>query len=143
MFPKPVHRKPPRDRFPEGLAELVVQRDRDQLWKAGLVPLLGRVYLIGLWPNDTPTCIALFVDGAAGPCSGRSTIQHVKTEVGSVPRIHREEMLVSLCAGHHLDTRAGANWATSHMDEQRAYLARLYPAFWREFIERNTSAHQP
>jgi hypothetical protein len=92
--------------MPKGLAILVLSRDRHR-------------------------CVAPLLDWSAwGQCLGRLTIQHVKMHPGQ-RRVHREEQILVLCRGHHLDTIAGANWATSHMSEQRAYLARLYPAYWK------------
>lgn len=161
MYPKPGRRpdgsrdpyavagrggKPIASRFPEGLADHVMYRDWTQMWSI-YVHTQPRPHpsLTDLsWPKWR-ACVAPGLDGAgSGPCSGRITMQHVKVEIGmSLPRIHREEVLVSLCRGHHLDTKAGANWATAHMDLQRAYLAKLYPDFWKTYIERNSLAHQP
>lgn len=159
MYPKP--RKGERDhyaramrggpivsKFPEGLTEKIRYRDWTQTWliasrrgdpEAKTMTLSSQPR----WP-EWKACVAPFVDGHAGPCRGRLTNQHVKTEVGmSVPRIHREEMLLTLCSGHHLDSKAGANWATAHMELQRDYLARLYREFWRDRIERANAVHQP
>lgn len=68
-------------------------------------------------------CVALRLDPGAGPCAGRLTLDHVRDEAMLGKRAPSDERhLVSLCEGHHLDTRAGANWATSHRPALRAYL---------------------
>ena len=66
-----------------------------------------------------PICVAPLLDVWAGPCHGRTTLDHVK----SAPRLGKRAEsdpahLVSLCWHHHLD-----GWATSHRPELRRYLA--------------------
>jgi len=83
------------------------------------------------WRRDRG-CVAPLVDPACGPCldhfgrpidrTERSglTFDHVNLDATRWPRWMRP--VVVLCAGHHLLTKAGANWATSHREELRAYL---------------------
>lgn len=72
------------------------------------------------------------LDPDAGECSGRLTLDHVKEELAmGVKAPDDEAHLISLCERHHVETQAGANWATSHRDLERAYLARLYPWVWQ------------
>ncbi len=39
-----------------------------------------------------------------------------------------EQHLVTLCYGHHVDTRAGSQWATANRPVIREYLSGLYPS---------------
>jgi hypothetical protein len=135
MYPKPARPQGP-PKVSGQLAGKVRERDRGELAKAGQDPAI--------------LCLAPFLDGAeSGRCSGRETMQHVKMELGlSVRRIHIPEMLLTLCEFHHLETKAGANWATNELNliKQRRYLAGLYPDFWRRFMERQMYVpriHQP
>jgi len=93
---------------------LVLQRDQHEMARVGLAVL-------------TPTCVAPLIDPDAGPCAGRSTLDHLKEEprmgvrATSVP-----EHLVSLCQGHTEDgMKAGHIWNTSHRPELREYLVRV------------------
>lgn len=71
-------------------------------------------------------CVAPRLDPDAGPCRGPLTADHVKDEPRMGVRAPSDAAhLVTLCEGHHLDTRAGANWATSHRPELREYLRRV------------------
>lgn len=59
-------------------------------------------------------------------CSGPIELDHVKEQ----PMMGRkapddEAHLVSLCRHHHQN-----GWATSHREEQRAWLANRYPEVW-------------
>lgn len=79
------------------------------------------------WTRNGNACVAAFLDSQAGPCDGHLTLDHVKCQ----PKLgekapDNERHLVTLCRRHHLDTVAGANWATSHRDQERTYLEDLY-----------------
>lgn len=76
-------------------------------------------------------CMAPRLDPESGPCDGRLTRQHVKDGPGG-PRVTDEAHLLMLCEGHHTETRAGRQWATSDrgLALQRDHLRRLYPAAW-------------
>ena len=69
-------------------------------------------------------CVAVKLGAPAAGCRGRLTLDHVRAHPMMGKRApSRPESMVALCEGHHLDTRAGANWATSHRPELRLYLA--------------------
>jgi len=58
--------------------------------------------------------------GAADPCSGDVTLDHVRAQPMMGKRAPSSAMhLVSVCRKHHLD-----GWATAHRPELRAYLSR-------------------
>lgn len=71
-------------------------------------------------------CIAPVVDLAQlGSCSGRLTLDHVKTESRIGKRAPSDEYhLVTLCEWHHQGQKAGAIWATTkeHREWLRMYL---------------------
>ena len=52
------------------------------------------------------------------------TFDHVKDEAGG-PRIHDEAHGVLLCHHHNVN-----GWASAHREQERAYLAQLYPEVW-------------
>lgn len=52
------------------------------------------------------------------------TFDHVKEAAGG-PRIHDEQHGILLCHHHNVD-----GWASAHRDQERAYLAQLYPEVW-------------
>jgi len=57
--------------------------------------------------------------GAADPCWGRPTLDHVKDQPRMAKRASSDMgHLVTVCWHHHLD-----GWATAHRPELRAYLA--------------------
>jgi hypothetical protein len=79
--------------------------------------------------------VAPLIDPTAGRCRDhfgnvisrfdRSglTVDHVNERATRGRRAPSDpEHMVMLCAGHHLLTSAGANWATSHRPELRTYL---------------------
>lgn len=71
-------------------------------------------------------CVAVILGESPAACRGRLTLDHVKDEPRAAKRADSDlGHMVSLCEGHHLDTKAGANWATSHRPELRAYLVRV------------------
>lgn len=73
-------------------------------------------------------CVAVALGESPANCRGRLTLDHVRDEARAGQRAESDERhLVSLCEGHHLDTKAGAQWATSHRPELRAYLAKVNP----------------
>lgn len=76
-------------------------------------------------------CMAPQLDPDAGECSGRLTLDHVKEELAMGAKAPDDEAhLVTLCLFHHVETSAGANWATSHRTLLRRYLSGLYPDTW-------------
>jgi len=86
-----------------------------------------------LWSGN-PICVAPLLDPDCGPCSGRSTIAHVKREprMGqrasvTIDGVRRADasVLASVCQGHAEDgTKAGRCWVTrkSSIIAMRAYL---------------------
>jgi hypothetical protein len=87
---------------------VILNRDRQAMFLAGL-------------PVRSPTCIAPVIDPTQwGKCSGRSTLDHVKSQLAMGVRAPSDEAhLVALCEYHHLWT----GWATGHRPELRVYLA--------------------
>ena len=68
-------------------------------------------------------CVAVKLGEHPSGCRGRLTLDHVRAHPMMGKRApSRPESMVALCEGHHLDTRAGANWATSHRPALREYL---------------------
>lgn len=59
--------------------------------------------------------------GATDPCSGRTTLDHVRDQPMMGKRAPSDERhLAAICWHHHLD-----GWATSHRPELRAYLVEV------------------
>jgi hypothetical protein len=110
-----------------GLHQAVMDRDRAAMLAdavARLGPTLGPRSLLG-----RVTCIAPLVDPAAGPCGGRSTLDHVKDE----PRLGRKPTsdprhLVCVCSAHSEEgMKAGRQWNTASRGLEREYLRSQYP----------------
>ena len=102
-----------RDRVTSEMRAAVLVRDALAMSKAHLSP--------------SPICIAPVVDpDERGRCWGRSTLDHVKSELRMGVRAKSDmEHLVAVCQGHMEDGRkAGYQWNTAHRAEQREYLAR-------------------
>ena len=72
-------------------------------------------------------CVALRIDPDAGECAGPLQVDHVRPFPGSLTDSSPRHC-VSVCRGHHQDSRAGRIWATAHRAEMRAYLEGLYEA---------------
>lgn len=70
-------------------------------------------------------CVVRWLDQpASAMCSGRLTLDHVKDQSRMGKRAPSDERhLVTLCEFHHLGSKGGANWATSHRGLLRSYLA--------------------
>jgi hypothetical protein len=65
-------------------------------------------------------CVAPDLDPCAGPCGGRFTIDHVKSQPMMGKRAPSDMAhLVTLCEYHHL----WSGWATAHRPLLRRYLA--------------------
>jgi len=107
----------------EKLREVVVTRD---LLRAYMHQPEGTPWVTFI-RTGTP-CVARFLDRSeSGPCSGAIQLDHVKCQPMIAKKApDNKRHLVSVCRGHHTDTRAGAQWATSHRQLQRAYLEILY-----------------
>lgn len=106
------------------LREVVVRRDLTQMMWAYVEDHLRLPP-----PTWKPiVCVAPIVDHDCGPCSGRTTLDHVKPE----PRMGVKaddvpEQLVSVCEGHsEAGMKAGHQWNTAHRAEERAYLRKIY-----------------
>ena len=66
-------------------------------------------------------CVAPMIDYFCDPCSGRLTLDHVKSEPMMGKRAPSDMAhLVTVCWHHHMD-----GWATAHRAELREYLARV------------------
>ena len=74
--------------------------------------------------RDRGMCLAPLLDlSQSGTCSGHLTFDHVRDQAMMGKRAPSDlAHLVTLCWFHHLGSRAGANWATSHRDALRTYL---------------------
>lgn len=107
---------------PEVAAE-VQQRDARMTYRwyleLGLVERQIRALMM-----RRPLCVAAILDPRElESCSGRSTLDHVKTEPRMGLRAPSDpQHLVSLCEFHHLGSRGGSNWATAHRPALREYL---------------------
>ncbi len=81
---------------------------------------------IALFERDG-SCIAPLVGGSANDCFGRSTIEHVKSDLRMGVRAASDlEHCVVLCEGHSENgRRAGYQWNTAkpNRDAVREYLA--------------------
>jgi hypothetical protein len=68
-------------------------------------------------------CIAPRVDDDAGPCSGRVTLDHVKTDRRMGKRADSIALcLVSVCEGHSENgMKAGHQWNTANRDLERGW----------------------
>ncbi len=77
--------------------------------------------------NRDQGCMAVWMGAWLIDCRGPLELDHVQDEAGTGKRRAKSDPahLVVLCAFHHRGTKAGANWATSHRPELRAYLARV------------------
>lgn len=75
-----------------------------------------------------PLCVAPLLDPAeSASCSGRSTLDHVKSQPRMGVRAPSDEHhLVSLCEAHHLWSKAGRNWATANRPLLREYIRRRH-----------------
>lgn len=73
--------------------------------------------------RDGP-CVAPLVDPECGPCSGRTTFEHVLTELRMGRRAKSDlGHVVAACEGHtEPGMKAGHVWNLSHKNELRAYL---------------------
>lgn len=75
-------------------------------------------------------CMAPVLDPlGSGPCSGPLTLDHVHHMAGGIKGVRAPSdprHLVSLCRGHHLDSRAGHIWATANRPLLRRYLEIVY-----------------
>lgn len=73
-----------------------------------------------------PLCVAPLLDPAeSATCSGRSTLDHVKSEPRMGVRAPSDtDHLVTLCEFHHLGSKAGRNWATAYRPLLREYIRR-------------------
>lgn len=80
--------------------------------------------VIHQWFWFHPVCIAPLVDPNAGHCSGRSTIDHVKSAARMGKRAESDVFhLVSVCEGHsEAGAKAGYQWNTASREKERAYL---------------------
>lgn len=80
------------------------------------------------WSTTASPCVARFLDpNGSGPCSGVLTLDHVRDHAMMGKKAPDDEQhLVTLCEAHHLWTRAGRNWATSHRPLLRTYLKEIY-----------------
>lgn len=95
MFPKPLRRKRKKDTVPQWLPGYLLARDRE--------------------------CVPARL-GAPDPCSGRLTIEHVKTEPMMGKRAPSDKFhTVLACMGHNL----GWCLTTAAKDAERAYLRRV------------------
>lgn len=81
------------------------------------------------WRTKGSPCVAPVLDpSGSGRCSGRLTLDHVRDHPMMGKKAPDDEKhLVTLCEGHHLELRAGRNWATSHRPLLRDYLTTHYP----------------
>jgi hypothetical protein len=72
-----------------------------------------------------PVCVAPVLDPGAGPCSGGTTLDHVKSQLRMGVRAPSDEAhLVTLCDGHtERGAKAGHQWNTAHRPLLRRYLA--------------------
>jgi hypothetical protein len=80
------------------------------------------------WVRTASPCVARFLDPfGSGHCSGAITLDHVKCQPAMSQKApDNERHLVSICRGHHIDTRAGAQWATANRPLLRDYLIKIY-----------------
>lgn len=75
-------------------------------------------------------CIAPKVDPDAGPCSGRSTLDHVHDEhgVGKKRALSDIWHLVAVCEGHsESGAKGGHIWNTSHRQLERDWIREHRP----------------
>jgi hypothetical protein len=74
--------------------------------------------------NRDGGCIAPRVDPKAGPCSGRVTLDHVKTSLRMAERAPSDKHhLVSVCEGHSENgAKAGHQWNTASRELERKWL---------------------
>lgn len=72
-----------------------------------------------------PVCVAPLLDPEAGPCSGGTTLDHVKSQLRMGVRAPSDEAhLVTLCDGHtERGAKAGRQWNTTNRPLLRRYLA--------------------
>jgi hypothetical protein len=70
-------------------------------------------------------CVAVLLGEWLSNCSGPYEIDHVQDENGIGKRRAPSDLahLVTLCRGHHRDSRKGSIWANAHRPALRAYLA--------------------
>lgn len=82
-------------------------------------------------PRHVGLCIAPMLDPQAGPCFGRTTLEHVKEALRMGVRAESDpQHLVSLCAGHtEPGMKSGRCWNTTKENRAkvRDYLAPQYP----------------
>lgn len=69
-------------------------------------------------------CVAPLVSPESGPCWGRTTFDHIKSQQRLAKRAETDlDHLVSVCQGHMEDGRkAGHQWNTAHRPEIREYI---------------------
>jgi hypothetical protein len=87
---------------------------------------------VGLFAVSTP-CTDTFGRVVPWDSPTGKTVEHVRefAAMGG-PRAPDDLMhLVCICAGHGVQA-----WELSHKDVERAYLAKLYPREWAEFLAR-------
>lgn len=118
-----MQRRGHRDPVSPELAFQVLHRDRDEALKRQIVTRMYR--------GETATilgCAAAFLaPNTSGPCWGRLTLDHIKSEQRMGRRAESDPAhLVSLCEGHTENgARAGRQWNTAHRPLLRWYLQTL------------------
>lgn len=103
------------------VAVQVLMRDRDQAGRRASVTSFYRGAT-----KTIPGCVAAFLDPhTSGPCWGRLTLDHIKTEPRMGKRAESDPgHLVSLCEGHTENgARAGHQWNTANRHLLRRYLS--------------------
>lgn len=104
-----LRRRPHKDPVTPQVRQTVFLRDQEQA---------------NIRTKTANPCVAAFLlPSTSGPCWGPLTLDHVKDRPMMGKRAPSDEQhLVTLCAGHHLET----DWATSHRPLLRWYLASIY-----------------
>lgn len=136
MKRSPMIRRPRRNRTLgreqwQVLYETVIRRDARVVLEYARKRLgLKRLERQGTLNRPLPWCPAVVMDPSRwGTCWGEWRLDHVKEN----PRLgvkadDDERSLIALCGAHdERGIKAGHQWNTAHRDEQREYLATLYP----------------
>ena len=115
-----------RDRVLPEVAEAVFARDARQVWLRSEEFIHHKVSFRKFWTRRI-ICVAPALDRSqSGACWGRTTIEHVKSELRAGKRAESDPAhLVSLCQAHTEDGRtAGHQWNTTkeHRALVRDYL---------------------
>lgn len=115
-----------KDLVTKEVYEIVQARDWAAIytdWATIVGPMAAKLAM-----RKVTICVAPLIDRSQWEtCSGRSTLDHIKTDLRMGKRAPSDpDHLVSLCEGHtEAGAKAGYQWNTAHRAELRDYLARV------------------